>query len=133
MKKTVAILMILMVTAVCFSAYAGNPTNTRTNQYSNGNTDLEQELIQLPDFKFWNYDKNGIGYGNCPVYTAPYKDAYRCADGKASCQTNKQMSDAGIYGGWLLVRDDKQRRIPRRVHSAGIYQGLSVQDGEQEI
>ena len=104
MKKTVAILMILAVTAVSFSAYAGNPTNTRTNQYSNGNTDLEQELIQLPDFKFWNYDKNGIGYGNCPVYTAPYKDAYRCADGKASCQTNKQMSDAGIYGGWLLVR-----------------------------
>ncbi len=66
--------------------------------------DYEQELIQLPDFKFWNHDKNGIGYGLCPVYTAPYKNAYRCADGKASCQTNAQMSDAGIYGGWLLVR-----------------------------
>ena len=40
------------------------------------------------------------------MYTAPYTDAYRCANGKASCQTNAAMDDAGYADvpGWLLVR-----------------------------
>ena len=95
-KKSFMTVMAAMIIMVCTVSMAITATA--------GSNDLEQELIQLPAFKFWNHDKNGIGYGNCPVYTAPYKNAYRCADGKASCQTNAQMSEAGLYSGWLLVR-----------------------------
>ena len=96
MKRTAKTVMIAVMILTCI-------IGTVIPAMAGGN-ELEQELIRLPAFKFWNHDKNGIGYGNCPVYTAPSKKAYRGADGKASCYTNAEMSEAGYYSGWLLVR-----------------------------
>lgn len=66
--------------------------------------ELAARLESLPPFKF-EIHKEGIGFGTCPVYSAPSEDAYRAADGKASCQTTKaRVDDAGFVDGWLLVR-----------------------------
>ena len=99
MKKLAKMAKMATIAMIILTCITGMVIPTMANAQ-----DLEQELIQLPAFKFWNHDDNGIGYGNCPVYTAPYRNAYRCADGKASCYTNAQMSEAGYYSGWLLVR-----------------------------
>ena len=62
-------------------------------------------LYNVIDFKFHHYP-NGIGYGSCPVYTAPSTSAYRTANGKASVDTNHDMWVGGFEtgSGWLLVR-----------------------------
>ena len=62
-------------------------------------------LYNVIDFKFHHY-QYGIGYGNCPVYTAPSTSAYRAANGKASVDTNHDMWVGGFEtgSGWLLVR-----------------------------
>ena len=62
-------------------------------------------LYNVIDFKFHHY-QTGIGYGSCPVYTAPSTSAYRTANGKASVDTNHDMWVGGFEtgSGWLLVR-----------------------------
>lgn len=63
-------------------------------------------MYNVNQFTFFR-QKNGIGYGNCAVYTAPYSNAYRCANGKASCDTNHDMYVGGFdESGWLMVRYD---------------------------
>ena len=103
MKKTISWILVLIL-SLCLvnTAFAGTSTESSRSS-GNGNQNLAQQINSLPPFKF-NIHKNGIGYGNCPVYTAPDLDAYRCANGKASCQTNAKMDDAGYVSGWLLVR-----------------------------
>ena len=98
LRVLIMMLCVMMVSSAC----AG--TSTESGSYSTGGSSYwTQQLNALPPFKFeiHNY---GIGYGNCPVYTAPSEDSYRCAGGKASCQTNSKMDDAGYVSGWLLVR-----------------------------
>lgn len=58
---------------------------------------------ELYPFKF-EHHKYGIGLGNCPVYSAPYSDAYRANNGKASCATNSYVDIGGYENGWLFVR-----------------------------
>lgn len=95
-------LLIASMFVVMSFAYAGTSTIGNTVSYGD-NSGLADQLRRVPDFKFWNHT-NGIGYGNCPVYTAPSEDAFRCANGKASVYTNSYMSEAGFVNGWLLVR-----------------------------
>lgn len=40
------------------------------------NKTWEERLYNVPAFKFINQEK-GIGCGVCPVYTAPFEEAYR--------------------------------------------------------
>ena len=82
-------------------AFAGTSTSNNTiGTTSNANSDLYNVI----DFKFHHYEY-GIGYGSCPVYTAPSKNAFRCANGKASCDTNADMYIGGFdVTGWLMVR-----------------------------
>ncbi len=64
----------------------------------------DSELFYVIDFKFFHYEK-GIGYGSLPVYSAPSLDAYRCANGKATIDTNAEMFVGGFdKTGWLMVR-----------------------------
>ena len=108
MKKTIrsrfllaAVAMILAVTALT-GAFAG--TSVENGSWSgSGDSGLQAQLNSLPPFKFEKH-KYGIGYGSCPVYTAPSTDAYRCANGRATVDTNAKMDDAGFVNGWLLVR-----------------------------
>ena len=104
MKRTVCVIMISVMTllAALSAANAGTSIEAGYNRYS-GDLTLADRLRCVRDFKFWNHDQ-GIGYGNCPVYTAPSEFAFRCADGKASCFTNYGMSEAGFVNGWLLIR-----------------------------
>ena len=101
MTKTIlAALVLVMAVLTLTPAFAGTSTEGRSSGSSAG---LSAELNSLPPFKFEKH-KNGIGYGLCPVYSAPSLDAYRCANGKAQCQTNAAIDDAGYDSGWLLVR-----------------------------
>ena len=101
-KLFLAVLMMLMCVCLLVPSYAGTSTEGSGSNIS-GDSYWIQKLNSLPPFKFENH-KNGIGYGNCPVYSAPSEDAYRAANGKASCSTNTKMADAGFVSGWLLVR-----------------------------
>lgn len=104
-NKTFALLLsIILVFSLLATASAGTSISGGTTINADNNSDLANRLRSVPDFKFKNHE-NGIGYGNCPVYTAPSEYAYRCADGKASCYTDAYMSEAGFdITGWLLVR-----------------------------
>lgn len=96
-RKIVCVLLTVMLASVVLPALAATPTNTSYSSYS----------YNVIDFKFHHYP-NGIGYGNCPVYTAPSTFAYRGANGKASVDTNCDMWVGGFEtgSGWLLVRYD---------------------------
>lgn len=99
--RFVSLLIASMLVMMSF-ACAGTSTTSGSSSYG-GDSALADRLRKVPDFKFWNHE-SGIGYGNCPVYTAPSEDAFRCANGKASVYTNSYMSEAGYINGWLLVR-----------------------------
>ena len=101
-KAILATVLMLVCALLLSTALAGTSTESG-RVHVNGSSDLQLRLNTLNPFKFWKH-KNGIGYGRCPVYTAPSEDAYRCADGKALCDTNYAMDEAGFVSGWLLVR-----------------------------
>lgn len=98
------LLILIIISAVMplAPAFAGTSTEGGSHQYE-GDASLNAQLNALPPFKFEKH-KNGIGYGSCPVYTAPSESAYRCANGRATCDTNSAMDDAGFVSGWLMVR-----------------------------
>ncbi len=103
-SKLFALVMVLMMSMALLSpALAGTSTEGRNSTNSGNSSSLQAELNALPPFKFAKH-KYGIGRGSCPVYTAPSLDSYRCANGKASCDTNSAMDDGGYVSGWLLVR-----------------------------
>ena len=98
------LLTIILSFSLISSGSAGTSIPSGTAVFPGNDSDLANQLRNVPDFKFKNHE-NGIGYGNCPVYTAPSEYAFRCADGKASCYTDAYMSEAGFdISGWLLVR-----------------------------
>ena len=101
--KIVALVLVIisLVTGISI-AFAASSTEHRNNVL-NGDTELRAQLNSLPPFKF-KIHSSGIGYGSCPVYTAPSMDSYRCANGNATCQTNAKMDDGGYVNGWLMVR-----------------------------
>ncbi len=105
-RKIIKTIVIVFVTIIIMAstAYAGTSISSGSPNMLNNDSELADRLRNVPDFKFKNHE-NGIGYGNCPVYTAPSEEAFRCADGKASCYTDAYMSEAGFdITGWLLVR-----------------------------
>ena len=87
-RRIACFLLAIMLAALAVPALAANSS-----------------LYNVIDFKFHHY-QYGIGYGNCPVYTAPSTSAYRAANGKASVDTNHDMYIGGFEtgSGWLLVR-----------------------------
>ena len=92
-RKSICALLALMLLAPALPALAATSNST--------------PLYNVIDFRFHHYP-NGIGYGNCPVYTAPSTSAYRGANGKASVDTNHDMWVGGFEtgSGWLMVRYD---------------------------
>ena len=94
MKKMLILLLALMVALSASTALAARSTESTA---AGG-------LNSVSPFKF-EHVKKGIGRGVCPVYTAPYSNAYRCANGKAAVDSNSYI-DLGGYNdqGWLLVR-----------------------------
>ena len=87
-RKVICVLLAVILTVSAMPALAVNSA-----------------LYNVIDFKFHHY-QFGIGYGSCPVYTAPSTSAYRAANGKASVDTNHDMWVGGFEtgSGWLLVR-----------------------------
>ena len=97
LKKITLLLTALALIAASSCALAATPVNGPS---FSGNSALYDVL----DFKFHHYE-HGIGYGTCPVYTAPSSTAYRCVNGKAAIDTNYDMWVGGYdRTGWLLVR-----------------------------
>lgn len=100
-KRGIALLILLAGISLLSAAYAG--TSTTGGNTTTVNSGMSDRLLNVPSFKF-RIHEDGIGYGNCPVYTAPTEDSFRCANGKASVWTNEEMCEAGFVSGWLLVR-----------------------------
>ena len=106
MKKVVSFALLLTLVFCLFMtgpASAGTSIeNCDTGMYYE-DQNLYDELLKVPEFKFWHHE-NGIGYGACPVYSAPYANAYRTANGRATISTDHEMYDGGFVAGWLMVR-----------------------------
>ena len=67
-------------------------------------TQWKDRLLNVQSFKFQQH-KGGIGYGDCPVFTAPSEKALRFANNRQACDTNAELYEAGrTADGWLLVR-----------------------------
>jgi len=109
MKRTICrfaavfVLLSLCIVLLFPAACAGSAGGDDYIEIYGGDPGLLEELRLLPDYKF-QFHKEGLGYGTCPVYTAPYENALRAADGKAACDTNAKTGEAGYDNGWLLVR-----------------------------
>ena len=103
MKRTAAmILVFILCTLAAAGAFAG--TSVEGNGYAiPAGGDPADRLREVPEFKFQKCEY-GIGRGDCPVYTAPYPDAYRAANGKATISTDYEMYEGGYDAGWLMVR-----------------------------
>lgn len=97
MKRFLMILLVLALLMTSVSAYAATSVNGMASNTGSA-------LDSVTPFKF-EHMKNGIGCGTCPVYSAPYKDAYRAANGRATVDTNSKIDVGGFNAqGWLLVR-----------------------------
>ncbi len=66
---------------------------------------ISDTLNGIHDFKFF-VKKNGIGLGDCPVYTGPGEQYLCCANGKAVCDTDYAVDVGGYERGsrWLMIR-----------------------------
>lgn len=104
-KKLSGLLAAVLVFCLLFSssALAGTSVDAARNPVPEGDDALLQRLQEAPEFKFY-HAKEGIGYGTCPVYSAPDINSFRTANGKACVSTNNDMYEAGYVAGWLLVR-----------------------------
>lgn len=96
MKKISALLLALLLVFMSTVCLAATPVNSQSAAKSG--------LSAVTPFKF-EHKKKGIGKGLCPVYSAPYRGAYRAANGKAAVNTNYKLDIGGFSSnGWLLVR-----------------------------
>ena len=106
MRKAISVICALLFCAsIAAVAAAGTSIGGDNSHYGQAGDDLAEQLRKVPEFKFWHHE-NGIGYGVCSVYTAPSKDAFRTANGKACVATDYEMYDGGFVDGWLMVRYD---------------------------
>ncbi|MBP5726052.1 MAG: hypothetical protein J6Y48_03145, partial [Clostridia bacterium] len=99
---TVLVLALLstaaLVSCACAETVSGNGELTAA--------EWNDRLLSLQSFKFMHH-KDGFGYGDCPVFTAPSEDALRFANNRQACDTNQDLYEAGYSEeGWLLVRYD---------------------------
>lgn len=98
--KVVLSVMILTLLSAMFLFPAGAEDRQMTY------TEWKDRVLNLQRFTF-SHHKNGIGLGDCPVYTAPSKKALRFANNRQAVDTNKELYEAGkTEDGWLLVRYD---------------------------
>lgn len=96
--------LVVICSMLVVPAFAGTSTERSVGTSVSSGSGSYAVLYSLPPFKFEKH-KNGIGYGDCPVYTAPSENSYRSANGRASVATNGyQVDEAGWVDGWLLVR-----------------------------
>jgi len=100
-RKCRAVLLLIACFSMLLSAASAGTSIGKSG--SSSSASLTQQLDALSPFKFANH-KRGIGYGSCPVYSAPSLDSYRGANGKATVATNSDMAEAGYVSGWLMVR-----------------------------
>ena len=107
-RRLIAVMVsvIMMFTVFCAQAdSASKPAAT---------SETVAKLLQVLDFKFF-VREDGIGKGNCPVYTAPSEKSLRLANGGAYCNVGDEIAAAGyVDGEWLLVRydiKDKEARV----------------------
>ena len=98
---------LVLLLAVCMLAPACSAFADASLIMGEGNVNEEallERLRVITDFKFRLHEE-GIGFGVCPVYSAPSEYAYRGANGRASCNTDLKMGEAGWdASGWLMVR-----------------------------
>ena len=128
MKKRSALktlLPVLLAACLLFSACGALADAAPLDGWDAGGDEnvLLERLRVITDFKFRMHE-DGIGFGPCPVYSAPSYYAYRAANGRAYCNTDYRIGTAGRDAtGWLMVRyeaSDGRHRVgyipPRDVY-----------------
>ena len=95
-KKALSVLaLIVFSTVILLSAVYAEPAE---NEEAAARA-WKDRLLALQRFTFQHH-KDGIGRGECPVYTAPSEDALRLANDRLVCDTDQDLYEEG----WLLVR-----------------------------
>ena len=98
-RRLAAVMLVLALAVPCLGALADD-----SSSYPAAKSETVAALLEVPDFKFFGKEE-GIGSGNCPVYTAPSEESLRLADGKARCNIGADMAVAGYTDdGWLMVK-----------------------------
>ncbi len=101
-KIILTVLTLALLGAAMLAAGAGAETAAGNMTV----TEWNDRLLGLQSFKFMPH-KDGIGYGDCPVFTAPSEKALRFANNRQACDTDQELYEAGYSEeGWLLVRYD---------------------------
>ncbi len=99
--KVISVLLVLGVLLIS-TACAGTSTGAESRSMHSGSS-WDQRMQNVPELVF-RYCKQGLGYGSCPVYTAPSENAFRTANGRACVATDLEMWEGGYdSSGWLLV------------------------------
>ncbi len=107
-KRILAVLVALTLTLAACCAQADGSAKVPAAE-----SKTVAALLKVPDFKFF-VREDGIGKGNCAVFTAPDYKSLRLADGRASCDVEDEIAVAGYVDGWLMVRyeiKDKKVRV----------------------
>ena len=103
-KGSWKVFSVLLVFSLLLTSSACTGTSIGTE--SQGAADASawpQRLWDVPELVF-RHCEQGIGYGLCPVYTAPSEAAFRMANGRACVATDYEMWEGGYdLSGWLLV------------------------------
>ena len=98
-KALLALLLLLAVSLTMISAAGADGEKTSLTAW-------KDRLLTLHKLSF-QQKKDGLGLGDCPVYTAPSVKALRLANNRQAVDTDKELYDGGkTEGGWLLVRYD---------------------------
>ena len=124
MTKLIAVLVLAVFCVTALAAAAADSAVGTPLEYEGQTfTEWKDSLLGVRRITFTRH-KDGIGLGDCPVYTAPYKDALRLANNRQAADTNVDIWDGGTTDeGWLLVRYDVAENTTRVGYIPAKYLG----------
>ena len=127
MRKMTKLIAVLVLAVFCVTALAAAAADSAVGtplEYEGQTfTEWKDSLLGVRRITFTRH-KDGIGLGDCPVYTAPYKDALRLANNRQAADTNVDIWDGGTTDeGWLLVRYDVAENTTRVGYIPAKYLG----------
>lgn len=102
--RTVAALLLALCVLLGAGSVLADASLIEAGSDGGDENALLERLRVITDFKFRMHEE-GIGFGKCPVYSAPSEYAFRGANGRAAVDTDSKMGEAGYdASGWLMVR-----------------------------
>lgn len=104
-RKSLWSMAALMLVIVMLPCEANAPTSAQSSQ---ANQTAYVSASHAKDFVFSFGEEHQLGNKDTwDIYSAPYLNAIRGANGKACVHTSERVDSAGWNGAWLLVRYEK--------------------------